>query len=420
MGRQDAGEPSDNISVNSPGDADAPSGLSWDELDVATTQTKSAKSKTSSKSSSGDDDLEDFDESDSEGEDEDFERSQDSDSSESDDNEESTSKDTEKEKADQDPKDKGSKIKPKVYKAKILGKDAKISADDEITLQVDGQIKSLKVQELVTNYNAQIASAKIDSDKKSLQDERTKFETDRQTVNESVGRLHKLAVEEGKPFEAIQFLTEMMGGDAAELLEQVEDKILEAAEAMLAEGPDARKTRRLERRNELLKQKQDRLTKANEDTLRNQSLETQVKSVQSKYNMTEEQFVSTYQELKGIYAQNKNLNPKTLDAELVGEYYLRNATRAQISTITGKNKWGSEGAELLFKEWSQDKTLTMAELEEIGRQVFGKPDVKRLKEKEPEKGQLRKKIERSSGGKVLTPPPRAKRNDREPITFDDL
>jgi len=397
-----SGDNSNGVNVNTPSPDSDTSGepivvnggetIDWDQLEATTMPKPEPKSKAKKEADGGGDD----DDEEASGKD------ADEDQDESPEGDKAKKGDKEKEKGEG---------KPKVSKVKVNGKDVEIPHDTKFTHTVDGKPVEVTVQELLNDYSGrthwQKKYTELDNDKKTFHADKQKFETDVKSINETIDKLHVLAVKENKPLEAIAFLTEMMGGDPSELMDKIEESFEQSYQEISKLTPEQKQIRRLERKNDLTKQLLSRAKAQRDEATARTQLETRVKEAQQSYGVTEEDFVSSYNYLKKT--------GKDPDPEYVAAFAHMERCTNQVSELV--KPLGLENSEAVTKElvdeWFKDPSLTIDHIKAIMDSVYGTKALQK-------KSKLKEKIERSSGEKFTPSNTSKSPNRREPITFDDL
>lgn len=212
------------------------------------------------------------------------------------------------------------------YKVSVNGKSIDLPSDVPIEVKVNGQAEKVTVQELINNYAGKTDWTRkytdLDREKKSLESNLKKFQTESKQLQASVDQLYDLAVTEKKPMEAIMYLAEAMGGNPVDTWKTLKAQILSAYKDAAPLSDEEIKA--IDEREELeyhRRRDQASKAKADEATIK-QALETRVNKQLERTGVPMPEFVKAYDELKA--AGVKDLNP-----EVVGDYL------AQLKTFNG-------------------------------------------------------------------------------------
>lgn len=294
----------------------------------------------------------------------------------------------------------------KTIKIKNGDQDLDLRADSKITVKVAGKDEQVTVQELMNEF-----SGKTDWSRKytELDTERKTFHAERQELQTGIDDLFRLCVTESKPLEAVQMLTEMLGGDGVKQVMEMRKQLLAQAEEYAKLTPEQREIREAKERADLLDAKIRRRDAQDKRKSEETKLADQIADVKAKNNMDD----ARYEEIRSSLKKAGNIPEAELTPELIGAVHVRWNQMDAVDEITGELKLEGDSLEkaknALLTEWGKDKSLSKDQIRKIALMVFGKG-----KGKSP----MQKKLEKS--GSANTDTSASRRKLEEPTFFDDL
>lgn len=298
--------------------------------------------------------------------------------------------------------------KAKVHKFKSGDADLDVPGDAKVTVAVNGKNEIVDVQELINNYSGKQNFGRLAQE---LDTEKKSFHAERQALQTSVDDLYNLCVKENKPMDAVAHLTDLLGGNGAEVVKKMQAEMRKVFEEWSKLSPEERRIRETQEESELYKAKLAR--RDNADAKRNESakIATRVQDVKTKYKISDAEFAEVYDTLKkGGQIKSDDLTP-----ELIGEVHQNWQRMDRVDEIVAELGFDTEVAakatKQLMNEWSKDKTLTKAQIKAIAESVFGKSSKKSA-------SKLSDKLRRSGAEPKANAD--AEKHKNEPITFDDL
>lgn len=297
---------------------------------------------------------------------------------------------------------------PKVKTVKFKNGDAdlEVPAEAKVTVKVNGKDEIVDVQTLVNEY-----SGKTNWGRKyqELDTERKTFQAERQELQSGIDELFDLAVTQNKPMDAVQLLSDMLGGDGIKTVTELRQKMFKAFEEEMKLTPEQREIRKAQEERDLLKAKLSRQNALDAKKSEQTSLAKRVDEIKTKYGMDDARFSEIYQTLK----KAGNVKPEELTPELIGQVHERWTQMDQVDEVVAELALEGESAtsakNALLKEWAIDKSLTKAQVKAIAAQVFGG---------KKQGSKLADKIKRN--GQAHGAPVNTAKTKHEPITFDDL
>lgn len=295
--------------------------------------------------------------------------------------------------------------KGKSIKFKNGDADLEIPSDAKVSVKIAGKDELVDVQTLVNEY-----SGKTNWGRKyqELDTERKAFQTERQDLQSGIDELFDLAVTQNKPMDAVQLLSDMLGGDGVKTVTELRQKMYKAFEEEMKLTPEQREIRQAQEERDLLKAKIARQGALDAKKSEQTSLAKRVDDIKTKYGMDDVRFKEIYDTLK----KSGSIKPEELTPELIGQVHERWTQMDQVDEVVAEIELAGEVAtsakNALLKEWSLDKSLTKAQIKSIAMQVFGgKKPASKLADKIKRNGQAQ--------GMTNTAKPKT-----EAITFDDL
>lgn len=318
------------------------------------------------------------------------------------------------EKATDESKDAVQAGKPKLYKYKSGDKDLEIADDSKFAVPVAGKNEEVSFKELVSNYSGKVNFGRIATDldkrEKTIQSERKDIDD----VNGYVNEIYTLAHTQDKPWEAIQYLSELMGGDGVKLVKDMQAKTFAWAEKMMKLTPEQRDAESAKWESDILKAKIARRDATDVKKRDSETFATRVDGVKTKHKIDDARFTQVYNHYKKMVVDGK-LKSEALSPEFIGEMSDRwNREDTILDVVKGLNledQAANAAALELFNEWEKDTSLTKAQIQNIASSVFGakKPASNKLKEKMERNGHVNADTSRA-----------AKKPVSEAISFDDL
>lgn len=313
--------------------------------------------------------------------------------------------------AEKDGKEKTAEEKAKIAKAiKLKNGDAdlEVPADAKVTVKIGGKDEEFTVQELLNEF-----SGKTDWSRKytALDTERKTFQAERQELQTGINSLFELAVTQSKPLDAIQMLTEMLGGDGVKQVTELRSRMLKEFEEYAKLSPEDKKIQEANERAELLEARERRRQDAEKRKSEETKFVERIQAVKTKHKMDD----GRYEEIETALKKAGNIPKEDLTPELIGAVNDRWIQMDSVDEIV--SDLGFEGDKLtevknaLLNEWQRDRELTKDQVKKIAQAVFGG--------KSKGKSPMQKKLERNHGS-VNTDTNTSRRKIEEPITFDDL
>ncbi len=294
----------------------------------------------------------------------------------------------------------------KAFKIKNGDADLDLRSDAKLVVKVDGKDEQVTVQDLMNNY-----SGKTDWTKKytQLDTERKSFQAERQELQSGIDQLFDVCVKQSKPLDAIQMLTEMLGGDGVKQVVELRKQMLAQFEEYAKLSPEQREIREAKERADLLESKMKRREATDARKSEEAKLAQKIADVKTKHKMDD----ARYDEIRETLKKSGNIPEAELTPEIIGAVSDRWHQMDDVEDITTELKLEGDALtnakNALLAEWGKDKSLTKAQVRAIAQQVFGGK-----KSKSP----MQRKLEKS--GTANTDTSTSKRRLDEPTFFDDL
>lgn len=294
----------------------------------------------------------------------------------------------------------------KTIKIKNGETDLELRSDSKIPVKVAGKEELVSLEELRSDY-----SGRTDWTKKytALDTERKTFHAERQELQSGIDQLYDVCVTQNKPLEAIQMLTEMLGGDGVKQILNLREQMLAQFDEYSRLTPEQRKIRESEEKAELLESKLKRRELQDQRKSEQTKLAERISDVKTKTKMDD----ARYEEIETSLKKAGNIPDNEITPELIGNVHTRWVQMDDVDDITAELKLEGETLEkarnALLSEWNKDKSLTKAQIKAIAQTVFGSQ-----KGKSP----MQRKLEKNSGSNTDTSATRRKLE--EPTFFDDL
>lgn len=294
----------------------------------------------------------------------------------------------------------------KAYKIKNGDADLDLRADAKIPVKVDGKDTLVTLEELRTEF-----SGKTDWSRKytALDTERKAFQSERTELQSGIDQLFDVCVKQSKPLDAIQMLTEMLGGDGVKQIVELRKTMLAQFEEYAKLSPEQREIRAAQEERDLLRSKIDRQQKTEARKSEETKFAARLAEIKTKHKMDD----ARYEEIQTALKKTGNIPEAELTPELIGHVSDRWIQMDSVDEITAELKLEGEALtsakNALLAEWGKDKTLTKNQVKAIAQNVFGGKKGKSL---------MQKKLEKSGGSNTDTSS--SKRKVDEPIFFDDL
>lgn len=311
-----------------------------------------------------------------------------------------------KEDSQKESKDNAKKVQKALQKWKAYRGEDKMElfGDTMVELKIDGKIEQVPLDEALRTYSGNKGFEKKFS---AFNLERQKFESERKSMNENVDRVYKMAVEEKNPRGAIEYLAELMGADPNQVYENMRKQI-ESQDAEFADlSPEERRIKELERELAWQKNREQSRHKDAQKAKERTVLQQRVDKVMTDHGLTNEQFVSLYNELKS----SGRVNEAEITPELVGHYNAQIKRQTDISSLVEEAKLDPEDAlkagRDLFDVWTQNPKLSLDDIKEILIEVYGGKAAKNLS----------RKVKSAKPVNTARPTPA---RSREPVLFDDI
>ncbi len=269
-------------------------------------------------------------------------------------------------------------------------------------VKVDGKDEEFSIQELVNEF-----SGKTNYGRKfqELDTERKSFHAERDELNGSIDTLFKLAVTDNKPLDAVQYLTDLLGGDGIKTVMDLQSKMLAqlAEEAKLT--PEQLTTKQATQRADLLQAKFDNQKKTDAKKAEQSEVAKSVEAIKTKYSIDDARFNEVYKALK-----ESGVKPEKLTPEFVGEIHERWHKMDEVDSIAAELEITDETIiKKLQSEYLKDPTITAKQMKSIAEQVYGGKS----------KSSLKDKINRNNGGKESQVSKKTTASN-EATFFDDL
>lgn len=291
--------------------------------------------------------------------------------------------------------------KPKVLKFKNGDADLDVPANAKVTVKIEGKDEVFEVQDLINEF-----SGKTNWGRKfqELDTERKSFHAERDELNGSIDTLYKLAVTENKPLEAVQYLSDLLGGDGIKTVLDLQKQMLAqlAEEAKLT--PEQLEAKQAKQRADLLQKKFDNQKQTDAKKTEQAEIAKRVEAVKTQHSIDDKRFSEVYKALKESGVKESDLTP-----ELVGDVHQRWHRMDEVDEIAKELQIEDQNSvKKLYTEYLKDLSLTKAEIKAIAQQVFGS-----------KKSSLKEKIDRNNGGENKPAAKQTKQNN-EALFFDDL
>lgn len=326
-------------------------------------------------------------------------------------------------KGDEDPKaakkveagKEGDQSQPKMLKIMNGDKPMDIPSNAKLTIKVNGKDETFEVQELVNEFSGKTNWGRkyqeLDTERKTFDTERKTFNSERQELQSGIDELFDLAVTKNKPMDAVQLLSDMLGGDGIKTVNDLRERMFKEFEELSKLTPEQREIRKAQEEKAIIESKLKRHQATEAKKSEQTEIAKRVQEIKTKHNMDDARFNEVYDTLK----KSGNIKAEELTPELIGAVSDRWLQMDHVDEIVGEmqldGEIGANAKTQLLTEWAKDKTLTKDQIKAIATNVFGG----KLSKKQ---GTLADKIKRN--GQANSQPAKAVKQEREVLTFDDL
>lgn len=326
---------------------------------------------------------------------------------------ESVTKSASKEKALSDEVKEASETTDKAFKTlklEVDGKSLELRDDAIIPTKVSGKLEKPTLRELQADYAGRTDYTRKYQDffneRKSFTVEKESFVSERDGMVSSINKFWEMSKE--NPLAAAMYIGELQGRDP----DDVKTEYLEMRKNLrqsLREMSDEQLTD-LDRQTEVdFYRKKDQSRKADEEKSKQKvDISQRVDAIRQKHNIEPATFKQRYDEL-AAEAQRNGMDLNTITPEMVEEYHVIVDRRTKINDYVKSAEDFPEDkhqmiASQLKEVWTKNPDLTIKDIEDIGREAFGKEKTR--------SGLAKKAIAQ----KQTTP----KQPQNEAMTWDDI
>lgn len=270
--------------------------------------------------------------------------------------------------------------KVRTYKVKAGDTELDLSGDGLLEVVVDGKKQTATVQDLLNNY-----SGKTSWDRKfsELDVERKTYQKDRDTLQKTLDHFYELASTHKKPYEAINFLGEILGADMGGFWDTFEKEMIPKVEELAKLTPEEREARSLKAKLERYEQRDAAYKEREVSQKVAAEMQTRVKSLQEKHKIDDQSFYKAFQEL----SKSGEVEEGAITPELVAEFYVEHQARSQLQSLVSELQPDAE-PEQQSKIVDQIKAVAKAnpdmsfeDLRDIAVEVYGNKAAKNLSRK---------------------------------------
>lgn len=298
--------------------------------------------------------------------------------------------------------DKALSSKVKTLKLKAGDNEIPVRSDALVDVVVNGEKVAVPIQDLVNNFSGKVVYEKKFNE---LTKERDSFYNEKRTLQENVDKLYKLAVEQNKPFDAIDYLVESLGGDGHKVIKDIRAALLQEVQNFRDKSPEEIEAFEKDQDLQYYKNRESARQNAAKEARARAELDKRIQAIQEAHGLSEQDFFKAYDEV----AASGKVEIKDINPEMVGEFYAFKQTQKQISDYVTAVNSELENPQAAVKELMtlmKEHKLSMNDVKEIASEVYGTPKTRALA----------KKIRASEPSHIT----RVRPPTREPINFDEL
>jgi hypothetical protein len=321
-------------------------------------------------------------------------------------------------------KDPSPETKPKVYQAKKGDENLELTGTTEIQIKVNGKLETVKVEDLVSQYNGSVVYNKkfeaLSKERKSLETEKGQFEsvlTDVMSAIEAqdLDLLLRTAAKQMR-------LSDEQAETAIQNYYKSAIERIKSFESLTPAERELQKYKTQEKQREYLSKREEQFKTA--EQAKNQMTE-RISTIMQRSNIDTETFISRYEELHAFAKENPQVQ---ITPESVENYHLdciRYETADNvIKSLPPKTIPEAQVAEtqdFIRNTLLEDPSLTEKDLSEILLQAYGA---------KPKKAALTAEEKKAVAAKVKSTQPQVESkkqfesrqvySGKGPLTFDDL
>ncbi len=208
---------------------------------------------------------------------------------------------TEEEKSLEEAKGDGKKLRIKI------GDDHySLDSSAKLKVKVDGSPEEVTVQDLINNYSGKVAYDKkfteVGQKSKQLEQQTAQFNAQRQELNQKIEPILKILKDPTQdPFDALNLIVDMVGGDSHDLYKRSMEARLDEMDKLLSMSDVEREAYFLKKQNEHLLRSTEKRNQEMRQSEQFNQLKQKVDSIRQAYGVSEDQYVEAFEELSQIY-----------------------------------------------------------------------------------------------------------------------
>lgn len=291
----------------------------------------------------------------------------------------------------------------KVFKIKNGEEFVSLPTTATIPVKIDGKTEFLPLQEVVTGYSGQ---SSLNKKYKEYKQELATYEDSKSKLRNMVETVHDLMVNKKDHRAMIEFIAEQLGQDPIKTYREIMGASKEQLKKMSELSEEEQNFLDIQKENEYLRKKVENENAQKEKLKIQQELEAKAKKVMTQLNMTENDFIDTYDRLKDAGVESPTIDDV---AYLWRHESWSNRINKAVEEIAPDSENKDQAVKELLKFVMTDESgLDDESLRQVITEVLGNAPTERLKRK-IEKGQKKAAAE--------TP---VRNPQKDPISFADL
>jgi hypothetical protein len=189
----------------------------------------------------------------------------------------------------------------KAVKVKDGGKEVEISRTALVPVTVDGKVKEIPLADVLQEYSGrfhfQQESSKLGRERKTFEEERTKFTKEAETINENINLLYE-AAQGSSPEQVVEIYAMLTGRDPNEVMENIVVNAIQFAKEYAELTPEQRKLKNEYRRLKFQKDLTERRAEKSARVQKTQAEQAKVLEALKSRGLTNEDWISAAAELK--------------------------------------------------------------------------------------------------------------------------
>lgn len=244
-----------------------------------------------------------------------------------------------------------------------------IDEDSIVEVKVDGKKEEVSIKDLMANYSGKVAYDKkfteFSKEKKGFERKIEEYKEERAEVENELSKISNMINDQkGNPLDALYYILDKNGGNTVEFKQRVMATLADDFESLMDMDDTERELYWQKEENSFLRKRQENLTQRQASEQSNQELRANVDKLRQAHNVSEEDFVSAFNDLLDLGYSKEDIKPENVVRYVTVQPLVKEAedTLAPFVDSINEEEYGDFVSEMVkgkqnFPEMSNEELL---------------------------------------------------------------